>query len=128
MHIKRNKGKITNVFGGIIMENNLSEEEIIKYNDWDRISNYQYLTESFIRKYQDKINWEFISKYQKLSEDLIIEFKNKVDWFYIARNQNLSETFIRNNIEKLDIRLLLQNIFISEKLKQDMRICYDILS
>ncbi len=46
--------------------------------DWDCISVYQKLSESFIREFQDKVNWYYISKSQKLSENFIQEFQDKV--------------------------------------------------
>ena len=35
----------------------------------------------------------YISEYQKLSEEFIREFKDKVDWCYISEYQDLSENF-----------------------------------
>ena len=35
-------------------------------------------TLEFIEKHQDKVNWQLISKYQKLSESFITKFKDKV--------------------------------------------------
>src|SRR5574343_531370 len=42
-------------------------DNISKY-DWCYISIYQKLSESFIEKYNDKVNWGYISEYQILSE------------------------------------------------------------
>ena len=76
--------------------------------NWDAISNYQNLSEDFIREFQNKIDWNNIFYYQVLSEDFIREFQDKVNWDYISIHQALSEDFIREfmfdvnweNIEK----------------------------
>lgn len=47
-------------------------------------SQYQTLSEDFIRKFKNKVDWEKISQYQELSEDFIREFKNKVHWVPIT--------------------------------------------
>ena len=76
----------------------LSEDFIREFKDsvdWDRISKYQKLSEDFIREFKDSVYWDNISKYQKLSEDFIREFKDSVDWHYISIYQKLSEDFIR---------------------------------
>ena len=54
-----------------------------KYIDWFWISEYQKLSEDFIREFKDKVNWYWISEKQKLSEDFIREFK---ETFEQARN------------------------------------------
>lgn len=69
----------------IIEENN---------NDWKEISKFKYLTEDFIREFQDKVNWLLVSKNQKLSESFIREFQDKVNWSIISSSQILSEDFI----------------------------------
>ena len=46
---------------------------------WLKISAYQKLSESFIRKFKNKVNWDFISKYQKLSENFKEKFKHKLN-------------------------------------------------
>lgn len=43
------------------------------------LAEYQYLSESFIKKYKDKLNWYLISKYQKLSEDFIERNNSYID-------------------------------------------------
>jgi hypothetical protein len=43
--------------------------------DWDLISEYQELSENFIREFKDKLNWEKIKLYQILSEDFILELE-----------------------------------------------------
>ena len=65
------------------------------------MSKYQKLSESFIRKFQDKLDWSELSQNQILSEPFIREFQDKVDWYYISRYQELSEPFIREFQDKL---------------------------
>ena len=69
---------------------------LITKNQWENISRYQKLSESFIREFQDKVDWYWISIRQKLSEDFIREFQGKVDWDWISEYQRLSEDFIRD--------------------------------
>lgn len=63
--------------------------------DWDYISSYQVLSESFIREFADKVNWYYISSNQKLSESFIREFADRVDWLQISKYQELSDEFIK---------------------------------
>ena len=83
----------------------LSEDFIKEFKDkvhWNYISMCQKLSESFIREFQDKVNWVSISGYQKLSEDFIREFQDKVDWNYISMCQKLSESFIKEFKDKIN--------------------------
>ena len=83
----------------------LSEEFIREFQDkidWYNISIYQKLSENFIREFQDKVDWFYISKYQKLSEEFIREFQDKIDWYNIFKYQKLSENFIREFQDKVD--------------------------
>ena len=52
---------------------------LITKSQWKEISMYQKLSESFIRKYQDKVYWYEISMSQKLSNEFIEEFKDRLD-------------------------------------------------
>jgi hypothetical protein len=65
------------------------EEEIrekIKANSpyiyWHNISQ-NYLSEAFIRDFQDKLCWECISFVQKLSKSFLKEFQHKVIWEHV---------------------------------------------
>ena len=83
----------------------LSEPFIREFQDdvdWDNISKYQTLSEPFMREFKDRFNWYGISKYQKLSEDFIREFSKKLDWYYISYCQQLSEPFIIEFQNELD--------------------------
>ena len=68
---------------------------------WTYISEFQKLSEEFIREFKDKVNWHYISHKQKLSESFIREFKDKVNWHNISENQILSESFIREFQDKV---------------------------
>lgn len=70
--------------------------------DWDRVSEFQSLPETFIRKNADKVNWKYIWERQVLSEPFIKEFIDKVNWNAISYAQNLSEAFIRDYADKLN--------------------------
>ena len=83
----------------------LSESFIKKYKDkvyWNYISIYQTLSEKFIEKYIDKVDLYLISIYQKLSEEFIEKHYYKVDWYWISIYQKLSEPFIEKHIDKVD--------------------------
>jgi len=79
-----------------------SKKIILDKNSWYYISEYQKLSESFIREFQDKLDWYDISKHQILSESFIKEFKDKVKWYYISMYQKLSESFIREFKDKVN--------------------------
>ena len=77
---------------------NLSEDFIREFQDklyWCYISQFQHLSENFIREFQNKVLWDQICGHQYLSEDFIREFQDKVHWGFISRHQILSEGFIR---------------------------------
>ena len=70
--------------------------------DWSHISQYQKLSEDFIREFKDDVDWLDISKYQKLSEDFIREFQDYVFWWCISCHQELSEDIMREFSDKVD--------------------------
>ena len=70
--------------------------------NWKEISKYKGLSETFIKKYIDKVDWYFISMYQKLSEDFIDKHTNKVNWYLISKYQKLSEDFIDKHTNKVN--------------------------
>jgi hypothetical protein len=83
----------------------LSEEFIKKYNNkvyWIYISIYQKLSESFIERNIDNVIWRYISEYQKLSESFIEKYSDKVNWDRISEYQTLSEELIEKHINKVD--------------------------
>ena len=70
---------------------------------WTYISEFQKLSEEFIREFKDKVNWHNISENQILSESFIREFQDKVKWSTISKYQNLSESFIEEFQDKLNL-------------------------
>ena len=90
-------------------------------DDWYSISEYQSLSEEFIEKYSNKLNWYWISKRQSLSEKFIEKHSDKVVWEFISELQSLSEEFIRKHINKIHISWLMNNNFISRKLKNKIK-------
>ena len=71
-------------------------------NEWCEISQFQYLTEEFMDKYENKLDWFYISACQKLSEEFIEKYKNKLDWDYISSHQKLSGEFIHKYKNKIN--------------------------
>ena len=90
----------------------LSEPFIREFQDkvnFYRISQYQKLSEPFIKEFQHRVNWTCISQYQQLSEPFIREFQYLVNWIKISQYQKLSESFIREFKDKIYCRFLLKN-------------------
>ena len=73
------------------LEVHIHESKII---NWEVISKRR-ISESFIKKFEQKVDWNFISERQTLSESFIREFKHIVNWNYISQYQKLSESFTR---------------------------------
>jgi len=124
-----------------------SDEEIIKefsnHIDWQFISEYEPLSDNFVRCFQEKLDWDYISAFhfpsvplrdffiefkyklnwnnvciiKKLSEDIIREFQNDVNWGRISQYQNMSEEFIKEFSHKINFNKLLNNKFCPEKYK-----------
>ena len=44
-------------------------------DNWNEISQYQSLSEDFIRDFKDRVHWGYILECQTLSEDFLEEFK-----------------------------------------------------
>lgn len=80
-------------------------------------SSKNFLSESFIEKYSDKLNWEYISEFQKLSENFIEKYADKVEWGWISKCQILSESFIEKHSDKLT-KLDWSNILIHQTLSE----------
>ena len=79
--------------------------------DWDEISKYKYLSESFMRKYQDKLNWNLISKYQDLSIPFMEEFIMKLNPAFLFNYQldfkGDSKDFVMRNCHMFPERIVL---------------------
>jgi hypothetical protein len=89
---------ITHIFPLEVLEQYADKLE----GHWWRLSKHQPLTETFMRKFETKLNWEMISQYQKLSEGFIDEFQCNVNWLLISQHQRLSEKFIFKFSHKVD--------------------------
>src|SRR5690606_37928977 len=108
--IRKNAGIVPQTCGYKLRNKKLSGNEIrdiinnnsLSYEDWILISEFQTLSEDFIREFKDDVNWYYISGYQTLSEDFIREFKNDVDWSWVSSSQKLSEDFIREFKDDVD--------------------------
>ena len=46
--------------------------------------------------FADEVYWNWISEYQDLSEDFIREFPDKVDWDQISKYQVISDKFLKD--------------------------------
>ena len=71
------------------------------YDNWERLSLCESLTEDFIQEFKDKVDWFSISRYPHLSEDFIRKFADRVDWYCISAYQYLSENFIREFADRV---------------------------
>ena len=79
------------------LEEIIANRELTKL-EWNYISYYQNISESFIEKYSDKVNWDILSMCRQLSEGLIDKYKDKVNWNRAIRCQKLSYSFLEKNI------------------------------
>lgn len=90
----------------ILKENNLDFCINILKTDikifWCKVSGYQYLSNDFIKDFQDFLDWREISEYQQLNYDMISLFSDKINWFYISQYQVLSEKIMKKFRNKLD--------------------------
>lgn len=69
---------------------------LIRYGNWEKISEHRKLSKNLIREFKDEVIWENISEYQTLSEDFIRKFQNEINWKKISEYQELSEESISN--------------------------------
>lgn len=70
--------------------------------DWEWISKYNHLSETFMERFEDKLNWKSISTYQRLSERFMRKYKDRLDWDEISACQRLSEQFIAENSDRVN--------------------------
>ena len=102
----------------------LTEDFIQEFKDkvdWFSISRYPHLSEDFIRKFADKVDWYYISAYQCLSEDFIREFQDRVAWDWIVKYQPLSEDFIREFKDKVNWNYISANQHLSENFIREFK-------
>jgi hypothetical protein len=79
----------------IIKNNNL------EINDWENLSYYQKLPESFVDKYKDKLAWNLISCNRNFSLDFFRKFSYNLDWGNIGYYQKLSKKFVKEFSDKI---------------------------
>lgn len=94
-------------------------EDFIRKNycrlDMYRIVGNQQLGEKLLEELSstfDREKWVIISHHQVLSESFILKYEDKVNWHNISRNQMLSEPFIRLMHSKIHFKQLSQNTWI----------------
>ena len=81
----------------------MKKKELLKLAEkegWNYISEYQKLSEDFIKEFQDKVDWYWISLNQKLSYNFIDEFQDKLNW-EVLKERKLSKTIQMGFYEKL---------------------------
>jgi hypothetical protein len=87
----------------------LSEDFIRRYHsklDWDLISEFQVLSEEFLEEFRDLINWDSIYIYESpLSEEFVLRFDNYLNLYLVFRFQRYPESFIRHFLKESDYRL-----------------------
>jgi hypothetical protein len=109
----------------ILIHQKLSEKFLYKhgknfnFHHFELISEYQILSEDFIREFKGMVNWSNISAYQKLSEDFIREFENRISWNVIGHN-NLSIYFVKDFKHKVNLYHLLYSFNLSKDIIADL--------
>lgn len=65
---------------------------------WKTLSYFQpNLTDSFIQKYQKKLDWPLMSSNQNFSETIMLKFMDKIDWTSVLENKN---TYLSFSVER----------------------------
>ena len=71
-----------------------------------------------MRKHKDDLDWDIISEYQNLSETFIEEMSDYVNWTWISEKQKISKEFISNNVDKLNlVRLINRKVSLPSEIK-----------
>jgi hypothetical protein len=83
----------------------------IDYTIWHNISTNLSLSESFMHKYQDKLNWVKLTENQIMSEYFIRQHKDKIYWPAIfnykgLNNRKLSKSFKLEFKEKIEENII----------------------
>ena len=86
---------------------------------WNIISQYQILTNEYIRKYDDKLNWKLISTYQNIDLDLITDYLDKIDLNNIPLNISSSSLINSNTITLFEKYPIWDNIACLNNLSND---------
>lgn len=69
--------------------------------NWNTITQFQILSESFLIKHQDKIPWLIACKYQLISDKLLKKFSPQIQKMSDKHN-NVSREFIRQFVSNID--------------------------
>tara|TARA_B100000963_G_C22557938_1_gene639907 strand:+ start:153 stop:995 length:843 start_codon:yes stop_codon:yes gene_type:complete len=99
-------------FDDNIVEIMIEKKYISSETDFLSLIQNQQLGETFLNKYQQKLNWSWISYYQILGEDTIKRFKEQVDWTFISYKQLLSINFILEFHDYIDWYTIMKNPFL----------------
>lgn len=94
-----------NFWNAMVCKWALTEEQIEMIFNWVQpsfVSQYQELSENFMRKHADKLDWFKLSIHQKFSEQFAREFQDRVFWVAMAENQHFNKDFKREFAEELD--------------------------
>lgn len=78
-------------------------------DEWMEISSYEYLSEDFIEKYENKVDWARIFAFQALSIQFIYQYHRKGIYLNALKQHR------RVRYEALDIRRYQTNFIISDK-------------
>ena len=121
----------------------LSMEDMEKYADyfdWTILCGNQYMTEDFIRKFDNRVNfatllshkslsekliedycwsfeyteWKNVWEYQKMSIEFIEKHIDHADWYFIPRNQRLTIEFWDKYWDKMDHEIFFKKIRLKE--------------
>ena len=101
----------TSIYGGKICWDKISQYQVLSeqfmkdFNhklDWRALPKYQNMSNKFIKEYADKFWWGDFP-YEKLSEDFISELYDIVCWQEVSkRKKNMSREFIEKWAHRLD--------------------------
>lgn len=63
-------------------------------NHWPLVSQFQQLSEAFMRKYYKFIDWRRVSAYQTLSVEFMRDFSDRISWLEVTKNQDMTYEFM----------------------------------
>lgn len=98
--------------------------------NWKLLSSNPNLTETFIDRYQDKLDWNNLFRNSCLTVDLIEKYlinetlQTKINWKRISENPNLTERFIEKYQNKVDWKKISEHVCLTinfiEKYKEKL--------
>jgi hypothetical protein len=87
--------KISSYREKLLIDNGITKiESNLLFQDWEKISQRRYLSEEFIREFQNSLLLDDVSYFQILSEDFIRDFQSKLNWINISAQQKMSDEFL----------------------------------